>query len=113
MSMNIKHTFPSIETVLKFYLTTPCTNCSSERSFSALKRVKTRLRSFLSQDRLDNLTLLTDEHEITKQLTFDDIIDEFSKDPRKKSMLLNVTYNLNIIYKIKYTFLNKIINNFI
>ncbi|XP_050066902.1 zinc finger MYM-type protein 1-like [Aphis gossypii] len=70
-SMNIRHTFPNIETVLQIYLTIPCTNCSSERSFSALKRVKTRLRSCLSQDRLDNLTLLTVEHEITKQLSYD------------------------------------------
>lgn len=85
-SMNIKHTFPNIETVLQIYLTMPCTNCSSERSFSALKRVNTRLRSCLSQDRLDNLILLTVEHEITKKLSYDDIIDEFSKDPRKKTM---------------------------
>lgn len=64
----------------------PCTNYSSERSFSALKRVNTRLRSCLSQDRLDNLILLTVEHEITKKLSYDVIIDEFSKDPRKKTM---------------------------
>lgn len=85
-SMNIKHTFPNIETLLQIYLTIPCNNCSSEQSFSALKRVKTRLRSCLSQDRLDNLTLLTVEHEITKQLSYDDIIEEFSKNPKKKSM---------------------------
>jgi len=85
-SMNIKHTFPNIETVLQIYLTIPCNNCRSERSFSALNCVKTRLRSCLSQHRLDNLTLLTVEHEITKQLSYDDIIEEFLKNPTKKSM---------------------------
>jgi len=67
--MNIKYTFPNIETVLQIYLTMPCTNCSSERSFSALRRVRFRLKLCLSQDRLDNLTLLTVEHEITKKLS--------------------------------------------
>ena len=36
-SMNMMHTFPNIETVLQIYLTMPCSNCSSKRSFLALK----------------------------------------------------------------------------
>jgi len=75
--MNIKHTFPNIETVLQIYLTMPCTDCSSELSFSALKRVKPRLRSCLSQDRLDKLTV---ENKITKKLSY----DEFSRDRIKQ-----------------------------
>jgi hypothetical protein len=74
--MNIKHTFPSIETMLQIHLIMPCTNCSSERS---LKRVKTRLKTCLSQDRFDNLTLLTVEHEIIKQLSYDDTLICFRK----------------------------------
>ena len=36
----ISSTFPNIEIILKICLTLPLCNASSERSFSALKRVK-------------------------------------------------------------------------
>jgi hypothetical protein len=98
--------FPSIETMLQIYLTMPCTNCNSERS---LRRVKTQLKTCLSQYRFDNLTLLTLEHEITKQLSYDDTLIFF-----RKTIGKNNVFNCNmLLYKIKYTFLNKIINNFI
>lgn len=32
-SMNIKHTFHNADTILQIYLTVPCTNFSSVRSF--------------------------------------------------------------------------------
>ena len=36
----------------------PATNASSERYFSALRRIKTYLRNTMSQERLNNLMLL-------------------------------------------------------
>jgi len=42
------------------------------------------MRLCSSQDRLDNLTLLIVEYEITKTILNNDIIDEFARDPRKK-----------------------------
>lgn len=55
-SINIKHTYLNVETVLQLYLTMPRTNCSSKRFFSVLKRIKTRLGYCLIRDKLDNLT---------------------------------------------------------
>jgi len=53
-----------------------CENYNSDQSFSAL-------RSRLSQDGLDNLTLLTVKHEITEELSYDVILNDFVRDPRK------------------------------
>ena len=44
--------------LLQLILVMPSTNATSERSFSALRRVKTYLRSTMSQVRLNNLLLL-------------------------------------------------------
>lgn len=86
-NMDIRHTFPNIEVLLQIYLTMPCTNNSSERSFSALKRIKTRLRSSMTQERLDGLSLLTIENYITSSLSFDSVIETFAaKKTRKKSL---------------------------
>ena len=49
----------------------------SERSFSALKRIKTRLRSSMAEDRLSALVTLSIEREIAENLDFQMIIDEF------------------------------------
>ena len=44
--------------VMKLLVVMPATNASSERSFSALRRIKTYLRSTMSQERLNNLMQL-------------------------------------------------------
>ncbi|ESO00286.1 hypothetical protein HELRODRAFT_83212, partial [Helobdella robusta] len=42
----------------RIFLTIPVTTCSSERSFSVLRRLKTYLRSTISQLRLNHLAIL-------------------------------------------------------
>ena len=44
--------------LLKLYITFPVTTASSERSFSSLRRIKTFLRSSMTECRLNNLFLL-------------------------------------------------------
>lgn len=48
----------SVESVVKMALTLPATNAVSERSFSALRRVKSYLRSTMKQSRLNHALLL-------------------------------------------------------
>ena len=57
----------------------PITSCSAERSFSTLKRVKTRLRSTMSQDRLEGLLLMSIERKILLKLNRDKIIETLAK----------------------------------
>ena len=53
-----KDIMPQVIYLIKLILVMPATNATSERSFSALKRVKTYLRATMSQERLNHLMLL-------------------------------------------------------
>ena len=74
---NLQSGFPNVCIALRIYLTLPVSNCSGERSFSHLKRIKNALRSTMGQDRLTNLTLMNIECEIVQRLDFQDIVDSF------------------------------------
>jgi hypothetical protein len=58
---DIRVMLAAVENLLKLILTLPATNAVSERSFSALRRVKTYLRSSMLQPRL-NHAMLTHVH---------------------------------------------------
>ena len=49
---------PEAVKLLRLYLTLPVTSCTAERSFSCLRRLKTFLRSTVSQKRLNHIALL-------------------------------------------------------
>ena len=63
----------------RIFLCTLATNCSAERSFSCLKRVKNYLRSTLSQERLNRFAILPIEKDLTKSLDCDHLIDLFAE----------------------------------
>ena len=50
--------FSEVDKLLRIYLTIPVTTATAERSFSALRRIKTYLRSTMSEERLNNVMLL-------------------------------------------------------
>ena len=50
--------YPSISTVLLILYTMPASTATTERSFSALRRLKTYLRTTMMQDRLTSLAVL-------------------------------------------------------
>ena len=50
--------FPNIHTMLVIAVTLPITSCECERSISALRFLKTCLRSTMSQERLNGLAML-------------------------------------------------------
>lgn len=92
-NMKIAHTFPNVETCLHIFLTMPITNCTSERSFSFLKRIKNRLRSSMGQENLDALGILSIESDVTASIDFDEIIDIFSKQKARKKVFNNLLTN--------------------
>ncbi|XP_025191154.1 zinc finger MYM-type protein 1-like [Melanaphis sacchari] len=82
-----KDLYPNIEIALRIFVPTPATNCTAERSFSVLKRMKNYLQSTMSLDRLNSLAILTIESDLTSSLEYEDIIDDFSRiKSRKKPM---------------------------
>ncbi|XP_050546168.1 52 kDa repressor of the inhibitor of the protein kinase-like [Daktulosphaira vitifoliae] len=70
--------FPYVSIALRMFLCTPATNCTAERLFSTLRRIKTYLRSNISSDRLNALAILNIESQLAHQINYSDIIEEFS-----------------------------------
>ena len=62
---------------VKLILVMPASNSTSERSFSTLRRVKTYLRSTMTQQRLNNIMVLNVHKEITDSIKPKDIANEF------------------------------------
>ena len=60
---SLESVFPNVTIALRMYLSLMNTNCSGERSFSVLKRLKNTLRSTMCQSRLNSLSLLCIESE--------------------------------------------------
>ena len=53
MEPSVRRMFPAVEKLLRLLLTSPASSCEAERSFSALRRLKTWLRSTMTQTRLN------------------------------------------------------------
>ncbi|XP_050065343.1 zinc finger MYM-type protein 1-like [Aphis gossypii] len=83
---DIQNIYPYFNIALRMFLCCPASNCSSERSFSALKRVKTYLRSRMTDDRLNNLAVLHIESDITTQIQYDEIIQDFSEKKSRRKL---------------------------
>lgn len=58
-------------------VTIPVSTCTAERSFSALRRLKSYLRSTMTQKRLNAVSILHIHREITEEINVDEIANEF------------------------------------
>ena len=74
---------------LRISATQAVTVASSERSFSKLKLVKTYLRSTMGQERLSGLANISINHMLSKQLSYDDVIDYFAARKTRRVRLQN------------------------
>ena len=72
-----KDLLSDICTVIKLILVMPATNAVSERSFNALRRVKTYLRATMTQKRLNHLIILHVHKDLTDKLNLNDIGNDF------------------------------------
>ena len=80
--------YANINILLRILCTLPVTSCSSERSFSALKRTKTPIRSTMTNERLTSLTLLHVHQDIPVDIS--EVIDEFSRSYPRRMRLSNL-----------------------
>ena len=77
MSNAVQASFSEICTLLKLIIVIPATNAVSERSASALRRVKTYLRSTMTQSRLNHLFVLHCHKDRTDNLSLTECLQEF------------------------------------
>ena len=81
--------YSEILTLVELILVMPATNATSERSFSALCRIKSYLRTTMSQQRLNNLMVIFIHRDSLDEMNLEDVADEFisAKDSRLKILL--------------------------
>ena len=86
---SLRIAFPLLTKLLQIALTIVVSTAQCERSFSALKRIKTYLRSTMTEQRLIDLAVLSIERELSKQISLDQVVNEFaSKDKNRRIMLV-------------------------
>ncbi|KAL5479540.1 hypothetical protein EMCRGX_G023069 [Ephydatia muelleri] len=79
-----------VKKVLQLVLVMPATNATSERSFSALRRVKTYLRTKMSQKRLNHLLILNVHKERTDTLDLKDTLNSFVEGSQHRAGLFSL-----------------------
>ena len=89
--------YSEVVTLLKLILVNPATNATSERTFSAMRRIKTYLRSTMGQARLNGLMLLHVHKDKTESLSILDIANSFVNSEHRKAVFGTLTTS-DILY---------------
>ena len=69
----IRDILPVLCKVASILATIPATPCAAERSFSALRRIKTFLRSAVGQDRLSSIAVINIKRKYVNKTMQDDM----------------------------------------
>jgi len=72
----LKCSFPNVEIVLRIYLVLMVTICSAERSFAKLKLVNNRLRTTMTHNRLNNVSIMSIESDVLRDIQFDQLLED-------------------------------------
>ena len=78
--------FSEVMTLVKLVLINPATNAISERSFSAMRRLKTYLRSTMGQKRLNAIMLLHVYKDMTDKLSVIEMANQFCTTEHRQSV---------------------------
>ncbi|ETK89225.1 hypothetical protein F441_06779 [Phytophthora nicotianae CJ01A1] len=76
--------FPTLYRVVQLVCMLPVLMESAERSFSVMKRVKTRLRTKIGYEWLSDLLLLSTENDLTIGISRDEVLDRFSSASQRR-----------------------------
>ena len=90
MHTTTRQLFPNFETLLRNLLVRPASSVECERSFSALRRLKTWLRSTMTQKRLNSVVLLHVQRDTLEKIDMEKLIHNFvSRNPWRLSQFGN------------------------
>ena len=79
----LKEAFPYLLELLQISMTISVSTAKCERSFSALKRIKSYLRSTMSAKRLNDMAILSIEHDLSQKLDLEAVVTEFAKSNKR------------------------------
>lgn len=74
--------YPNVRNLLRIAVTLPLTSCSAERCFSAMKILKSRLRSTMLDERLNGLALMYIHKD--KDIALETVISKFAMNNDRK-----------------------------
>ena len=86
----LTNTFKYVGLAYKYLLTLSVTQVTCERSFSALKTIKTYLRSTLSQENLEALMLMKLDYELVLEIDNNFIIDKIAHHSKSYEKILKL-----------------------
>ncbi|XP_050528598.1 uncharacterized protein LOC126898528 [Daktulosphaira vitifoliae] len=75
--------YPNLFKYLQLAITIPISSATCERSFSAMRRVKTWLRTTMEQTRFSSLSVLHIERDLSNNINVEDIVNVFAEKERR------------------------------
>ena len=84
----LRDAFPTLSNLVKIAMTIAISTASCQRSFSALKQIKTYIRSTMRDQRLSDLGILCIERDHSKNIPFNYVLKQFvNRDQNRRIML--------------------------
>ena len=84
--------YSQVINLLTLILVNPATNAASEHSFSAMRRIKTYLRSTMSQSRLNAVMVLHVHKDKTEKFNLVDVANSFVNAEHRNTILEHFLY---------------------
>ena len=84
----LQSAFPTLYKLIRIALTIAVSTAHCERTFSALKRIKTYLRTTMGEQRLSDIALLSIERDLSNSISFDDVIERFEGSDKNRTIIL-------------------------
>jgi len=85
----LKLTYPNLVKLLQFAFKIVVSTAECEQSFSALKRIKSYLRSTMSEEHLSSLAIFSIERQLADSLSLDEVIDKFATRDKNRRIVLS------------------------
>ncbi|KAK9083768.1 hypothetical protein Scep_030239 [Stephania cephalantha] len=84
---NKSHHYNLVERLIRLILTLHVSTASTERAFSAMKRIKTDLRNRMEEEFLTDTMIIHIEREFAQNIDIDEVIDEFDSLKQRRAQL--------------------------
>ncbi len=84
---DLDNVFPNVSIAFRIFLTLAISNCTAERSFSYLKRLKSVDRATLIEENLNDLAILVIEADLLHEIDFEELISDFAQMKSRRKMM--------------------------
>lgn len=91
LKKEVRDLFPSVMALIRLLLLCPASSAEAERSFSSLRRLKTWLRSTMTQERLNSVAVCHIHQDLLDRIDMDAIMRDFvSRSEIRKNIFGNI-----------------------